>query len=159
MRDRRQAIARESEMDESGLLIENESLFDILRSSESLITGFKQVKKNKGKPGIDGVSIEDFESRLSEELSQLSQELTDWTYKPSPVRRVEIPKPGGKGVRLLGIPTIRDRVVQATLKLLLEPIFNPHFSAHSYGFRPKRSQHDAVRAARDIVSSGKESAY
>ena len=156
MRDRRQAIARESEMNESGLLIENESLFDILRSSESLITGFKQVKKNKGKPGIDGVSIEDFESRLSEELSQLSQELTDWTYKPSPVRRVEIPKPDGKGVRLLGIPTIRDRVVQATLKLLLEPIFDPHFSAHSYGFRPKRSQHDAVRAARDIVASGKE---
>ena len=81
MRDRRQAIARESEMNESGLLIENESLFDILRSSESLITGFKQVKKNKGKPGIDGVSIEDFDSRLSEELSQLSQELLYSTLK------------------------------------------------------------------------------
>lgn len=143
-------------MNESGLLIEDESLFDTLRSSQSLITGFKQVKKNKGKPGIDGVSIEDFESQLSEELSQLSQELTDWTYKPSPVRRVEILKPDGKGVRLLGIPTIRDRVVQATLKMLLEPIFEPHFSAHSYGFRPGRSQHDAVRAARDIVVSGKE---
>ncbi|MDB4224911.1 group II intron reverse transcriptase/maturase, partial [Granulosicoccus sp.] len=142
-------------MNESGLLLEDDSLFDTLRSSQCLITGFKQVKKNKGKPGIDGVSIEDFESRLDEELSQLSQELTDWTYKPSPVRRVEILKPDGKGVRLLGIPTIRDRVVQATLKMLLEPIFDPQFSAHSYGFRPGRSQHDAVRAARDIVASGK----
>ena len=101
MRDCRKAIATESEMNESGLLIENESLFDTLRSEQCLITGFKQVKKNKGKPGIDGVSIEDFENRLGEELSQLSQELSDWTYKPSPVRRVEIAKPGGKGVRKL----------------------------------------------------------
>jgi len=142
-------------MNETDLLFKNESLFDILRSSESLITGFKQVKKNRGKPGIDGVSIEDFENDLNGELSQLSQELTDWTYKPSPVRRVEIPKPGGKGVRLLGIPTIRDRVVQATLKLLLEPIFDPHFSPHSYGFRPGRSQHQAVQAAQSVVNSGK----
>ena len=142
-------------MNEIDLLFKNESLFDILRSSESLITGFKQVKKNRGKPGIDGVSIEDFERSLNEELSKLSQELTDWTYKPSSVRRVEIPKPGGKGVRLLGIPTIRDRVVQATLKLLLEPIFDPHFSPHSYGFRPGRSQHQAVQAAQSVVNSGK----
>ena len=137
-------------------MIENKSLFDTLRSEQCLIIGFKQVKKNKDKPGIDGVSTEDFESRLGEELSQLSQELSDWTYKPSPVRRVEIAKPEGKGVRLLGIPTIRDRVVQAALKMLLEPIVDLHFSAHSYGFRPGRSQHDAVRAARDIVASGKE---
>jgi len=101
------------------------------------------------------VSIEDFETRLEEELSQLKQELTNWTYKPSPVRRVEIPKPDGKGVRLLGIPTVRDRVVQTALKLLLEPIFEPHFSVHSYGFRPGRSQHQAVQAAQQIVNSGK----
>jgi RNA-directed DNA polymerase len=120
-----------------------------------LNVGFGQVKKNKGKPGIDGISITDFETRLDEELSQLQQELIDWTYQPSPVRRVEIPKPGGKGVRLLGIPTVRDRVVQATLKMLLEPIFEPHFSPHSYGFRPGRSQHQAVQAAQRIVNSGK----
>jgi retron-type reverse transcriptase len=71
------------------------------------------------------------------------------------VRRVEIPKPGGKGIRLLGVPTVRDRVVQATLKLLLEPIFEPLFSAHSYGFRPGRSQRQAVEAAREIVTGGK----
>jgi group II intron reverse transcriptase/maturase len=101
------------------------------------------------------VSIADFEANLDEELSQLQQELSNWTYQPSPVRRVEIPKPGGKGMRLLGIPTVRDRVVQATLKLLLEPIFDPHFSPNSYGFRPGRSQHQAVEAAQRIVNSGK----
>jgi group II intron reverse transcriptase/maturase len=116
--------------------------------------GFILVKRNRGKPGIDGVSIADFEANLDEELSQLQQELSKWTYQPSPVRRVEIPKPGGKGVRLLGIPTVRDRVVQATLKLLLEPIFDPHFSPNSYGFRPGRSQHQAVAAAQRIVNSG-----
>jgi group II intron reverse transcriptase/maturase len=117
--------------------------------------GFILVKRNRGKPGIDGVRIADFEANLDEELSQLQQELSNWTYQPSPVRRVEIPKPGGKGMRLLGIPTVRDRVVQATLKLLLEPIFDPHFSPNSYGFRPGRSQHQAVEAAQRIVNSGK----
>ena len=144
-----------SEMNENDLLIEEPRLFDQLCSTFYLGVGFEQVKKNKGKPGIDGISIADFETRLDEELSQLQQELTDWTYKPSPVRRVEIPKPGGKGVRLLGIPTVRDRVVQATLKMLLEPIFEAHFSPHSYGFRPGRSQHQAVQAAQQIVNNGK----
>ena len=142
-------------MNESDRLIEEPRLFDSLCSTLYLSIGFDQVKKNQGKPGIDGVSIADFEACLDEKLSQLQQELTDWTYKPSPVRRVEIPKPGGKGVRLLGIPTVRDRVVQATLKMLLEPIFEPHFSPHSYGFRPGRSPHQAVQAAQQIVNSGK----
>jgi group II intron reverse transcriptase/maturase len=113
------------------------------------------VKKNKGSPGVDGVTIAEFESRLIEELSQLKEELESWTYKPSPVRRVEIPKPGGKGIRLLGVPTVRDRVVHATLKELLEPIFEPLFSDHSYGFRPERNQRQAVEAAREIVAEGK----
>jgi len=136
-------------------LIEEPRLFENLCSSFYLGIGFILVKRNRGKPGIDGVSIADFEADLDEELSQLQQELSNWTYQPSPVRRVEIPKPGGKGMRLLGIPTVRDRVVQATLKLLLEPIFDPHFSPNSYGFRPGRSQHQAVEAAQRIVNSGK----
>lgn len=142
-------------MNQSDLFIEEPRLYDQLCSTLSLGIAFKQVKKNKGKPGIDGITIADFEACLDEELSQLQEELTNWTYQPSPVRRVEIPKPGGKGVRLLGIPTVRDRVVQTTLKLLLEPIFDPYFSAHSYGFRPGRSQHQAVQAAQQIVNSGK----
>jgi group II intron reverse transcriptase/maturase len=136
-------------------LIEEPRLFENLCSSLYLGIGFILVKRNRGKPGIDGVSIADFEANLDEELSQLQQELSNWTYQPSPVRRVEIPKPGGKGMRLLGIPTVRDRVVQATLKLLLEPIFDPYFSPNSYGFRPGRSQHQAVEAAQRIVNSGK----
>ena len=136
-------------------LIEEPRLFENLCSTFYLGIGFILVKRNRGKPGIDGVRIADFEANLDEELSQLQQELSNWTYQPSPVRRVEIPKPGGKGMRLLGIPTVRDRVVQATLKLLLEPIFDPHFSPNSYGFRPGRSQHQAVAAARRIVNSGK----
>ncbi len=136
-------------------LIEEPRLFENLCSTLYLGVGFELVRRNHGAPGIDGVSIADFEANLDEELSQLQQELTTWTYQPSPVRRVEIPKPDGKGVRLLGIPTVRDRVVQTTLKLLLEPIFDPHFSPNSYGFRPGRSQHQAVQAAQQIVNSGK----
>ena len=146
---------KKSEMNENDLLTEESRLFEQLCSTLSLSIAFKQVKKNKGKPGIDGVTLADFEARLDEELRQLQAELANWTYQPSPVRRVEIPKPGGKGVRLLGIPTVRDRVVQTTLKLLLEPIFDPHFSLHSYGFRPGRSQQQAVQAAQQIVNSGK----
>jgi group II intron reverse transcriptase/maturase len=137
------------------LLTDERRLFEELCSIEWLSAGFRNVKKNKGAPGIDGVTIAAFEARLDEELRQLQGELESWTYKPSPVRRVEIPKPGGKGIRLLGVPTVRDRVVHATLKLLLEPIFEPLFSEHSYGFRPERSQAQAVEAARKIVAGGK----
>ncbi len=139
----------------SDLLIDERRLFEELCKAEWLRAGFVRVKKNKGSPGIDGVTIAEFEARLDEELSRLKQELESWTYKPSPVRRVEIPKPGGKGTRLLGVPTVRDRVAQATLKLLLEPLFEPLFSAHSYGFRPGRDQRQAVEAARGIVAGGK----
>ena len=145
----------QSEINAMSLLTEEQRLFDNLCSMLYLNIGFELVKKNKGKPGIDGVSITDFEANLDEELSQLQEELSNWTYQPSPVRRVEIPKPGSKDVRLLGIPTVRDRVVQATLKMLLEPIFEPGFSPNSYGFRPGRSPHQAVEAAQQIVNSGK----
>jgi group II intron reverse transcriptase/maturase len=137
------------------LLTDERRLFEHLCATEWLAAGFRRVRKNKGSPGIDGVTIPEFESRLDEELSRLREELESWIYKPSPVRRVEIPKPGGSGIRLLGVPTVRDRVVHATLKLLLEPIFEPLFSDHSYGFRPGRSQRQAVEAAREIVAGGK----
>ncbi len=142
-------------MRQRDLFIEEQRLFEALCSIERLEAGFRRVKKNKGSPGVDGVTTAEFESRLSEELVRLKEELESWTYKPSPVRRVEIPKPGGKGIRLLGVPTVRDRVVHATLKALLEPIFEPLFSDHSYGFRPERNQRQAVEAARKIVAEGK----
>ena len=142
-------------MRQRDLFRNEERLFEELCTIERLRAGFRRVKKNMGSPGVDGITIAEFESRLSEELSQLKADLESWTYQPSPVRRVEIPKPGGKGIRLLGVPTVRDRVVHATLKELLEPIFEPLFSDHSYGFRPERNQRQAVEAARKIVASGK----
>ena len=142
-------------MNERDLLTDESRLFEDLCTTAWLDAGFRRVKKNKGSPGVDGVSIEQFETRLDEELARLQGDLESWSYKPSPVRRVEIPKPGGKGIRLLGVPTVRDRVVHATLKLLLEPIFEPLFSTNSYGFRPGRNQGQAVEAARKIVAGGK----
>lgn len=142
---------------EEGLTQSTTRLFETLCEPQALLAGFKTVKRNRGSPGIDGISVTEFESRLSEELSQLSKELENWTYKPKPVRRVEIPKPGkNAGVRILGVPCIRDRVVQSTIKQLLEPILEPMFSPNSYGFRPNRNQSQAVDAALAIVKSGKE---
>jgi RNA-directed DNA polymerase len=138
------------------LFDERERLFERLCEMPTLRQGFAAVKANGGSPGIDGVNVEEFEQRLDEELAHLRAELGGWSYKPRPVRRVEIPKPGGKGARLLGVPCIRDRVVQAGLKLLLEPLFDPYFSESSYGFRPGKNQRQAVEAAQRIVRSGKE---
>lgn len=136
-------------------LIEDERLFETLCLVSALRWGFEQVKRNDGAPGIDGVTTQAFEARLDEELSRLQEELSHWTYRPQAVRRVEIPKEAGQGVRLLGIPTVRDRVVQTVLKALLEPLFDPHFSTHSYGFRPGRDQRQALQAAQQIVLGGK----
>lgn len=134
-----------------------QSLFERISSKESLRASFRAVKRNDGSPGVDGVSIKEFEGRLEEEVSQLSEEVRSWTYKPSPVRQVEIPKPGkGKGVRKLGIPTVRDRVLQGSIKGVLEPILEPTFSKSSYGFRPGRNQRQAVEAAQRMVQEGKE---
>jgi group II intron reverse transcriptase/maturase len=155
--EKQKVISTQNESETRGHnpLIDDTRLFEDLCQVDGLKAGFRRVKKNKGSPGIDGVKIVDFEARLEEELSQLKQELESWTYKPMPVRRVEIPKENGKGTRLLGVPTVRDRVVQATVKLLLEPILDSQLSRHSYGFRPNRNQRQAVEAAREIVSRGK----
>jgi group II intron reverse transcriptase/maturase len=139
------------------LFVDERSLFEKLCDLHNLQAGFKAVKKNGGAPGVDGVTVEEYEDRLDEELARLKKDLEGWSYKPSPVRRVEIPKPGkGAGVRLLGVPCIGDRVVHATLKALLEPILDPTFSDHSYGFRPGYNQQQAVEAAQRIVKGGKE---
>ena len=131
-----------------------EPLFERVSSKDALLIAFRAVKRNKGAPGIDGVTIEAFEKRLDEELLRLSEELRQWSYYPKPVRSVEIPKPSG-GVRKLGIPTVRDRVVQASVKAALEPTLDPLFSENSYGFRPGRSQKDAVQVAQRHVQAGR----
>ena len=144
-------------MRQRSLAVDERSLFEKLCDQVNLRAGFKAVRKNGGSPGIDGVTVDQFSNRIDEELAQLKKDLEGWSYKSMPVRRVEIPKPGkGAGVRLLGVPCVRDRVVQATLKLLLEPILDPTFSDHSYGFRPGYNQRQAVESAQRIVKSGKE---
>lgn len=122
------------------------SLYGHLLNKERLYNGFKKVWKAKGAAGIDMQSPSDFASNLSDNLDQLLLELKTKQYKPQPVKRVEIPKEGG-GVRLLGIPTVRDRVVQQTLNDLLTPIFETQFHPSSYGYRPNRSCHDAINKA------------
>ncbi len=131
-------------------------LLEEICEMRNLNTSFKLVKRNKGAPGIDGITISAFEQNLDQELAQLRKEILSWSYKPTPVKRVEIPKPNGKGVRLLGIPIIKDRVLHMAIKRVLEPLLDPFFSVSSYGFRPKRNQRQAVETARDIVQSGKE---
>ncbi len=145
-----------SEVSDINLFNFSQSLFERICSIEELELAFKAVRRNKGAPGIDGITIDDFEKRLPQELTRLKNELESWTYRPSPVRRVEIPKPGGAGVRMLGIPTISDRVVHSAIKAVLEPILDPLFSQNSYGFRPGKNQRQAVEAAQKIVQSGKE---
>jgi RNA-directed DNA polymerase len=118
---------------------------------ETLQAAYKLAKENNGAPGIDGVTFESVESAGSAEfLEQLREELASGTYKPQRVRRVGIPKSGGK-LRTLSIPTIRDRVVQGALKLILEPIFEADFQPGSFGYRPKKSAHAAVQRVRQGI--------
>jgi RNA-directed DNA polymerase len=119
---------------------------------ETLQEAFEMARKNNGAPGIDGVTFEDIEAQGVEHfLAQIRDELTGRTYRPLRARTKEIPKDGGK-VRVLSIPTIRDRVVQGALKLILEPIFEADFQPGSYGYRPKRTAHEAVeRVGKAIV--------
>src|SRR6202158_4386826 len=119
---------------------------------ETLHEAYRMAKSNNGAPGIDGVTFEAIEESGEESfLRQIRDELVTHTYRPMRARKKEIPKDGGK-VRVLSIPAIRDRVVQGALKLILEPIFEADFQTGSYGYRPKRTAHEAVaRVARAIV--------
>src|SRR6476660_5886217 len=120
------------------------SLYDKVCRAETLARAYRQAKANAGASGVDGVRFEDIESYgVDRWLAELRQELVEETYHPGAVRRVKIPKPGG-GERPLGIPTIRDRVVQSAVVLVLEPIFEVDFEDNVYAYRPERSAHDAL---------------
>ncbi|AMX82480.1 group II intron reverse transcriptase/maturase [Geobacillus subterraneus] len=122
-------------------------------SRENLLRALKQVEKNKGSHGTDGMSVKDLRRHLVEHWDVIRRALEEGTYEPCPVRRVEIPKPNG-GVRLLGIPTVTDRFIQQAIAQVLTPIFAPSFSEHSYGFRPGRRGHDAVKKAKQYIQEG-----
>ena len=128
-------------------------LFVHICKMETLQEAYQMTKSNNGAPGIDGVTFDAIEeSGVENFLMQIQDELVHNTYQPMPVRKKEIPKDGGSKVRVLSIPAIRDRVVQGALKLILEPIFEADFQSGSYGYRPKRSAHEAVdRVAQAIV--------
>jgi RNA-directed DNA polymerase len=113
----------------------------------------RKVRSNKGSPGVDGMTVDQLESHLREVLPGLREELLTGDYRPSPVRRVDIPKADG-GTRQLGIPTVIDRFIQQCLLQVLEPLFDPTFSSSSYGFRPGKSAHQALEAARQYVAEG-----
>src|ERR1700681_3621474 len=114
------------------------SLMEAVCERENLKKALRRVKANKGSPGVDGMTVEQLPDYLRAHWPQHRDELLRGTYRPSPLRRVEIPKPDG-GVRKLGVPTALDRFVQQAVLQVLQPIFDPTFSDHSYGFRPGRS--------------------
>jgi group II intron reverse transcriptase/maturase len=120
---------------------------------ENMVRAWKRVKANKGSAGVDGRTVQATAEYLKCAWADIRQRLLDGIYKPEPVRRVGIPKPGG-GTRELGIPTVTDRLIQQALLQVLQPLIDPTFSEHSYGFRPGRSAHQAVLAAQGHVQAG-----
>jgi len=120
---------------------------------ENAITAFQRVRRNKGSPGIDGMTVRQLEAYLREHWPTIREQLLAGTYQPSVVQRQEIPKSDG-GTRVLGIPTVLDRFVQQLLLQVLQPMFDPTFSEHSHGFRPGRRAHDGVREAQQYLQDG-----
>ena len=122
---------------------------------ENLLVAYRRVKRNGGAPGVDGMTVDDLGDYCRKHWPRHREELLSGTYAPSAVLRVEIPKPGGKGTRMLGIPTVLDRMIQQALLQVLQPLFDPTFSDASFGFRPGRSAHGAILRAREHMNAGR----
>jgi RNA-directed DNA polymerase len=131
----------------------NENLLERVLSRDNMQKAWKRVKANNGVPGMDNMSIDDFPEFARAQWDRIRESLLAGTYQPFPVKRVEIPKPTG-GKRPLGIPTVLDRLIQQAMYQVMMPIFDPDFSGFSYGFRPGRSAHDAVRKVREYIQQG-----
>jgi RNA-directed DNA polymerase len=132
------------------------SLWEQMLAPENLGRALRRVRANAGAAGVDGMTTEELVPWLREHWAAVREALDAGTYRPSPVRRVVIPKPGGAGERLLGVPTCLDRLIQQAIAQVLTPIFDPFFSGSSFGFRPGRSAHQAVRVARRCIQDGLE---
>jgi RNA-directed DNA polymerase len=128
-------------------------MLERILSRDNLLRAWQRVRANKGAAGVDGITVDDFPAYLREHWSEIKRKLLDGTYRPSPVKRVEIPKRSG-GKRPLGIPTVLDRLMQQAILQVLQPIFDPGFSESSFGFRPRRSAHDAVGKVRRTIDEG-----
>jgi RNA-directed DNA polymerase len=129
-------------------------LLEAILSRENMMAALRRVTANKGAPGVDGLPVEQLRAHLVTQWPRIREDLLAGRYRPAPVRGVEIPKPGG-GVRLLGIPTVVDRLIQQAMHQVLMPLFDPGFSDASFGFRPGRSAHQAVLAARSHMAAGR----
>jgi len=141
-------------MSESPANNNDEQLMEEVCERENCLRAYKRVKANKGSPGIDGITVGKLPGYLKEHWPAIRVQLLEGTYKPQPVKRVEIPKPDG-GVRKLGIPTVLDRMVQQAVMQVLQGRWDAEFSEHSHGFRPGRSAHQAVAEAQRYVAEGK----
>ncbi|MDW7645146.1 MAG: group II intron reverse transcriptase/maturase, partial [Desulfuromonadales bacterium] len=133
--------------------VETRLMEDVV-SRSNMMTAYGRVVSNKGAPGIDGMQVGELKAYLVKEWPRIKEELLKGTYQPRPVRKVDIPKPGG-GTRMLGIPTVLDRLIQQALHQELMRLFDPYFSESSYGFRPGKSAHQAVQSARRHVAEGR----
>ena len=129
-------------------------LMEEICKPSNLNRAYKRVKANKGAAGVDGMTVDELFNWIAKHKESLIESMLTGTYQPKPVRGIEIPKPGNKGVRLLGIPCVVDRLVQQSILQVLEPIFDPTFSDSSYGFRPGRSAHQALKKAQEYVLEG-----
>lgn len=130
------------------------SLIDKVYEDRTLAIGWERVKSNAGACGTDGITVERFEAQAQERLLAVKEHIREDDYRPQPIKRVWIAKPGSAEKRPLGIPTVRDRVVQSALKMVIEPIFEHEFAPQSYGFRPGRSCKDALRRVNELLESG-----
>jgi RNA-directed DNA polymerase len=131
-----------------------DNLMERILERDNMQQAWYRVKANRGAPGSDGMNLEDFLDYARAHWSKIRQSLRDGSYQPRPVRRVVIPKPHGKGERKLGVPCVIDRVIQQAILQVLSPIFDPGFSESSYGSRPKRSAHGAIRQVKTYVKAG-----
>jgi RNA-directed DNA polymerase len=132
----------------------NEDMMETVLNRDNLQEAYKRVKANKGSAGVDGMKVEDFAEHARKHWAVIAEKLKSATYQPGAILGIAIPKPQG-GERVLGIPNVQDRVIQQAVSQVLSPIFEAEFSDHSYGYRPQRSAHDAVRAASRYVMEGK----
>lgn len=136
------------------ITMDTSKLLEKVIDRNNLNLAFKRVKKNGGSHGVDGMKVEELLPHLKQHGEQIKRDLLEGKYRPQPVRRVEIPKPNGGGVRLLGIPAVVDRMLQQAIAQVLTPIFEKEFSDYSYGFRPGKSAHDAIKQAQVYLNEG-----
>lgn len=129
-------------------------LIERLVERKNLMKAYSRVMRNKGAAGIDKMPVSELKPYLQKNWQGIKRELLDGNYYPKPVKRIDIPKPGG-GIRQLGIPTVLDRLIQQALHQVMSPIFDPYFSESSYGFRPRKSAHGAIKQAKKFQLEGK----